>query len=164
MEIPKIQSVPGMPNPVDELKKDIAALKRDMLINPDNREKDQQLIDLDQRELALEEKIRSWIGSDQSDSSVYQKLQIQLMNEEMLREQINGGGKSPLETPAELKNEFLCRMIAMLREKDPHFAPMGTSEGAADVAKLGQIFDQLLADPSLLAQYIKDPSIVESLL
>jgi hypothetical protein len=85
------------------------------------------------------------------------------MNDEMLREQINGGEKSPLGSLSALKNEFVLRMVAMLQDKDPEFGPTSKSEWNAAAAKLGQIFDQLISDPSLLAQYFKDPSIVESL-
>ena len=162
METLRLQCVPGMPNPIDELNADITALQKDMLLNPGHKDEDQNLIDIDQKELDLENQMRTWMKGDQSYTSVLGNLSTQLMNEEMLRAQI--GGKSPLESLSILKNDFIGKMIDMIRDKDPNFAPMGTSEGKKALAKLGDIFDQLIGDPTLLAQYLQDPSIVESLL
>lgn len=129
------------PNPIDELNQFIKDLEDDMKKNPQNAARDQEEITLDQQELSLEKEYAAlFLSGDTSDKC--NQLQYQIMLDELSKEKL-GSDAALLETPAQLDNGLLCYLVAQIREKDPHFAPMGTEQGAEDLAALQQYINSL---------------------
>jgi hypothetical protein len=110
----------------------------DMQANPQNAAYDQEVIDIDQKELALREQMDQDFLSGNSAGCNQDTEQF------LLLEKTRPDGPL-LETPEALNNELLSMMVADIRETDPHFAPMGTEQGAEALVSLQEIIDQIHA-------------------
>ena len=133
-------TVSGASNPIDELNANIAQLQADMQKNPQNKDLDEELLAIDQQELALQQQADQSFSSGDT-SGKYDQYEQQMMVLEKQREEKTG--HTLLESPEQLNNSLLSAMVAALREKDPHFAPMGTAEGMEALAGLQQIINQM---------------------